>query len=152
MWSSPSPSGSAGVAASCWPGRECGARRVTLAAAQTLPEDTPYRPQLILIAFTVAVTTLLVQGLSLPAVIRALKVPGDDAAVDREQFGELVTEMSDAAAVALLDDPGLTLPDGGPYADGVVERVRGALHSRPKPQYTSIEPEELDVREQYLEA
>ncbi|WKK71418.1 sodium:proton antiporter [Rathayibacter oskolensis] len=34
---------------------------VTLAAAQSLPEGTPYRSQLILIAFTVAVVTLLLQ-------------------------------------------------------------------------------------------
>ncbi|MEU0840926.1 cation:proton antiporter [Streptomyces sp. NPDC005962] len=35
---------------------------ITVAAAQTLPEDTPYRPQLILMAFVVAATTLLLQG------------------------------------------------------------------------------------------
>jgi CPA1 family monovalent cation:H+ antiporter len=39
---------------------------VTLAAAQTLPRDVPYGPQLILIAFTVAIVTLLVQGARCP--------------------------------------------------------------------------------------
>jgi monovalent cation/hydrogen antiporter len=37
---------------------------VTVAAAQSLPTSTPYRPQLVLIAFVVAATTLLTQGLT----------------------------------------------------------------------------------------
>jgi NhaP-type Na+/H+ or K+/H+ antiporter len=32
---------------------------VTVAAAQSLPDSTPYRPQVVLIAFVVAGTTLL---------------------------------------------------------------------------------------------
>ena len=39
---------------------------VTLAAAQSLPTSTPYYEQLVLIAFTVAIVTLLVQGATLP--------------------------------------------------------------------------------------
>ena len=56
---------------------------ITVAAAQSLPDDTPFRPEVVLIAFVVAGTTLLVQGLTLPRVIRALKIPGDDPAADR---------------------------------------------------------------------
>src|SRR5699024_11262240 len=52
---------------------------VTLAAAQTLPRDLPYRPQLVLVAFTVAFVTLLLQGGTLPAVIRWLQVRGGGA-------------------------------------------------------------------------
>jgi CPA1 family monovalent cation:H+ antiporter len=49
---------------------------VTLAAAQTLdPETTPARELLILIAFVVALVSLMVQGLSLPWVIRILRIP-----------------------------------------------------------------------------
>ena len=43
---------------------------VTLAAAQSLPKETPYYEQLVLIAFTVAIATLLLQGGTLPLVIR----------------------------------------------------------------------------------
>ena len=47
---------------------------VTLAAAQSLPSDLPYRPQLVLVAFTVAIVTLVVQGASLPWVIDRLDI------------------------------------------------------------------------------
>src|SRR5690606_5499783 len=43
---------------------------VTLAAAQSLPVDFPHRSQLVLIAFVVALVTLVVQGGTLPLLIR----------------------------------------------------------------------------------
>lgn len=49
---------------------------VTLAAAQTLTtDDTELRPLLVLIAFLVALISLLLQGLTLPLVIRWLRIP-----------------------------------------------------------------------------
>jgi monovalent cation/hydrogen antiporter len=96
---------------------------VTVAAAQSLPDDTPYRPQLVLIAFVVAATTLLVQGLTLPRVIRALKISGDDATADRAEYRELVTDLTETAR-AVLDDPDLCLPDGSPYPAAVLDRAR----------------------------
>jgi monovalent cation/hydrogen antiporter len=96
---------------------------VTVAAAQSLPEDTPFRPQVVLIAFVVAGTTLLAQGLTLPRVIRLLKLPGDDAAADRAEYRELVTELSVKAA-AILDDPDLAGPGGRPYPEAVLSRAR----------------------------
>ncbi|MFK0222905.1 cation:proton antiporter [Streptomyces vinaceus] len=74
---------------------------ITVAAAQTLPEDTPYRPQLLLMAFVVAATTLLLQGVTLPVVIRAVRVPYDDATRLRKEYGQLLTELTDAANRAL---------------------------------------------------
>ena len=50
---------------------------VTVAAAQTLPDDTPSRPLLVLVAFVVAAASLLIQGGTLPWLIRKLKI-GDD--------------------------------------------------------------------------
>ncbi|MGV9710779.1 cation:proton antiporter [Gordonia sp. NPDC003424] len=47
---------------------------VTLAAAQTLPADTPSRALLVLIAFVVAVASLLLQGGTLGPLIRALRI------------------------------------------------------------------------------
>ncbi|MEU3459518.1 sodium:proton antiporter [Streptomyces sp. NPDC006733] len=124
---------------------------ITLAAAQTLPADTPYRAQLLLIAFVVAVTTLLVQGLSLPRVIRALKLPGDDNAADRAAFGELVSELS-ARADEVLTDPALTRPDGTAYDPAVLEHVRAVTTARRRlPTGTGTVPDGVDPREQYQE-
>lgn len=51
---------------------------LTLAAAQSLPVDFPYRSQLVLIAFVVALVTLVVQGGTLPLLIRVLGIRGTD--------------------------------------------------------------------------
>lgn len=51
---------------------------VTLAAAFTVPEDTPHREVLLIVAFTVVGGTLLGQGLTLPWVARRLRVPSPD--------------------------------------------------------------------------
>ena len=55
---------------------------VTLAAAFLIPEDTPHREVLLLIAFTVVAGTLFIQGLSLPMLARRLKVPSPDPMED----------------------------------------------------------------------
>lgn len=99
---------------------------VTLAAAQSLPVDTPERSTLILIAFVVASGTLLVQGGTLPWVIRALGLAQDQGGGSDSDLLELQSEMSRAAA-RLLDDPQLRADDGSPYDEQVVERTRRAL-------------------------
>jgi NhaP-type Na+/H+ or K+/H+ antiporter len=96
---------------------------VTLAAAQSLPEDIPYRSQLVLIAFTVAVVTLLLQGGTLPWVIRASGIRGTDRAADRRELAELLDEMG-AAGLSALDNPDFTLPDGHEVDPAVIDRVR----------------------------
>ncbi len=61
---------------------------VSLAAAQTLPLATPYRPLLLTCTIAVILGTLVLQGLTLPAVIRLLHLPGDpdsDLAKERAQ-------------------------------------------------------------------
>ena len=55
---------------------------VTLAAVFLLPESTPYREVLVLIAWVVAAGTLLVQGSTLPALVRWLGLRGPDPAQD----------------------------------------------------------------------
>lgn len=56
---------------------------VTLASVFLLPQDTPHREVIVLIAFVVTAGTLLLQGLTLPALVRRLGVTGptplDDA-------------------------------------------------------------------------
>ncbi|MGW2401668.1 cation:proton antiporter [Kitasatospora sp. NPDC001664] len=121
---------------------------VTVAAAQSLPADTPYRPQLLLIAFTVAGTTLLLQGLTLPRVIRALKLPGDDEAADRAAFGELYADLS-ARVAETLADPDLVMPDGTPYDPVVLEQARAWTATRHKRPSLGAVTEGVDPREQY---
>ncbi|MFU8947654.1 cation:proton antiporter [Mycetocola zhadangensis] len=96
---------------------------VTLAAAQSLPNETPYREQLILIAFTVAVVTLVLQGGTLPALIRLLGIRGVDQAKDQEQLATLLDEMS-FDGLTVLDDPSGALERGDDIDPDVVERVR----------------------------
>ncbi|MFJ8043386.1 cation:proton antiporter [Kitasatospora sp. NPDC096147] len=123
---------------------------VTVAAAQSLPADTPYRPQLLLIAFTVAGTTLLLQGLTLPRVIRALKLPGDDEAADRAAFTELYAELS-AKVTETLTDPTLTMPDGTPYDPAILDQARAFTAARRKRPAPGAVAEGVDPREQYRE-
>ncbi|MEU4365127.1 sodium:proton antiporter [Promicromonospora sp. NPDC023987] len=91
---------------------------VTLAAAQTLPAETPNRSFLILVAFGVAVGTLLVQGSTLPWVTRRLGLVGQDTADDLPAL----RRETEQAARAFLAEP--VRPDGTPYDERVVIRVR----------------------------
>ncbi|MDQ6851427.1 MAG: Na+/H+ antiporter [Actinomycetota bacterium] len=75
---------------------------VTLAAVFLLPVDTPRRSLLALAAFTVVAGTLLVQGLTLPWLVRRLRLPGPDAAEDALQTAGLVTAAA-RAGLAVLD-------------------------------------------------
>ncbi len=74
---------------------------VTLAAVFLLPAETPQRALLALAAFTVVAGTLLIQGLSLPWLVRMLKLPGPDAAEDALQSAGLVTAAAKAGLAAL---------------------------------------------------
>ena len=94
---------------------------VTLAAAQSLPEETPYRPQLILIAFTVAVVSIVVQGGTLPALIKALKLQGVDADEERRELASLLEKLS-AAGLDALDEQ--VAERGDELDPEVVERAR----------------------------
>jgi monovalent cation/hydrogen antiporter len=65
----------------------CGMRGiVTLAAALALPDAFPYRDLIVLTAFAVVVGTLVVQGLTLRALVVLLRIE-DDSSVDREVRG-----------------------------------------------------------------
>ena len=82
---------------------------VTLAAAFIIPEDTEHREILLLIAFTVVAGTLFIQGLSLPWLARALRVPSPDAADDALARATLLQQATKAGLAHLdsleRDDP-----------------------------------------------
>lgn len=87
---------------------------VTLAAAQSLPFDVPFRSQLILIAFTVALVTLVLHGTTLPVLIRMLGVSGTDAEAQRREIADLVENVVGAGA-ARINSPDLVTDEGKPY-------------------------------------
>jgi Na+/H+ antiporter len=80
---------------------------VSLAAALALPLATtagtpfPYREQIIVLAFAVILSTLVLQGLTLSPVIRALHVGGDPTL---EQEESQARETAARAALARLDE------------------------------------------------
>ena len=89
---------------------------VTLAAALTLPEDTPLRPELVVIALVVTVGTLVIQGTTLPALARFLDVRGPDPRQDA---------LQEATVLGATTGAGLRLLEADPDADpGVVDVIR----------------------------
>lgn len=104
---------------------------VTLAAAQSIPPDSDihYRPQLVLIAFTVAVVSLLLQGATLPALIRKLGISGIDEAADQRQLASLLDELS-FHGIAVLDDPESAVDGVSDVEPEIIERVRQASYLR----------------------
>lgn len=100
---------------------------VTLAAAQTLPTDVAQRELLILVAFTVAVVSLLLQGGTLAWVVRRLGAEADRREMTLQQLTALSEMLADVAAsrCAEVVDQGL---DGRPVEGLVVDQVRDDSH------------------------
>ena len=75
---------------------------VTVAAAQTLPDDTPQRSVLVLVAFTVAALSLLVQGGTTGLLLARITPPADPVATagrtraEVTRIFELLRSSSDA--------------------------------------------------------
>jgi CPA1 family monovalent cation:H+ antiporter len=70
---------------------------VTLAAAQTLPADTPNRSLLVLVAFVVAAASLLVQGGTLGFVVKRIRPAGPDPEAQRAERAALLALLADVA-------------------------------------------------------
>lgn len=96
---------------------------VTLAAALMIPSEVPHHEVVMLIALTVVVGTLFGQGLSLPALTRALKVRAPDPASDALARATVLQQAADAGMkrMAELD-----------YDDhtGVCDLIRSRLDQR----------------------
>ncbi|MFB8188142.1 cation:proton antiporter [Microbacterium sp. NPDC055988] len=91
---------------------------VTLAAAQTLPNDTPERDLLVFIAFLVAAGSLLIQGLTLPWLARILGLRKGSSSLPREEIREIDAELNEAARVA-VEGGRLRRSDRKPFSDDI---------------------------------
>jgi monovalent cation/hydrogen antiporter len=115
------------IAFIAWAGMRGG---VTLAAALAIPLHTdsgapfPHRPLIIFLAFSVVLGSLVVQGLSLPGVVRLLGLEEDDAGDAREEAKARIHAAE--AAIARLDE----LVDEGWVRPDTAERVRGGYNFR----------------------
>ena len=117
---------------------------VTLATAFLIPEDVPFRETLIFAAMIVTAGTLLLQGLTLPVLVRALKLRGPDPRSDALQAAT-VMQTSSNAAIAHLDD--IVGPDDAPRT---VEMLRDRIASRPEAMWEKLgRPGDETPAEQY---
>jgi monovalent cation/hydrogen antiporter len=96
---------------------------VTVAAVQTIPDDQPMRDSLVLIAFAVAIVTLVVQGLLLPPVVRRLHPAKDSVGSERTEIYELRKIMQDAGHEAVATTVAEAEAAGAPIRPGVVDDV-----------------------------
>ena len=96
---------------------------VSLAAALALPTDFPQRDIVLFLTFSVIFATLVLQGLTLPMLIRRHGVT-DDGAEDREEL--LARRAAVDAALAELD----SLAEAEWTYDDTIERMRGAYRYR----------------------
>jgi CPA1 family monovalent cation:H+ antiporter len=103
---------------------------VTLAAALLIPLQTdagvpfPSRDLIVFLAFAVVLATLVVQGLTLPVAIRAMRLEADDRDADNEDATARIRAAE--AALARLDE----LVGEGSVLEDTAERVRGGYRFR----------------------
>ena len=109
-----------------WAGMRGG---VTLAAALAIPLETdagipfPDRSLIVFLAFSMVLSTLVIQGLSLPAVVRLLKLERDD--LDEREDAKARIHAVDAALARLEE-----LVDEEWVRDDTAERVRAQYNFR----------------------
>ena len=92
-------------------------------AALALPRHFPDRELIIFLTFAVIVATLVLQGLTLPALIRVLRIT-DDGGADREDAKARIKAAE--AALARLEE----LVEEGEVRPQTAERLRGSLGFR----------------------
>jgi monovalent cation/hydrogen antiporter len=96
---------------------------VSLIAALALPTAFPDRELILFLTFSVIVATLVLQGLTLPALVRVLNV-SDDGGAEREENKARIKAAE--AALARLDE---LIADGAVRPD-TAERLRGQFTFR----------------------
>jgi monovalent cation/hydrogen antiporter len=105
---------------------------VTLAAVLLIPQEVDHRETLIFAAMVVTAGTLLLQGLTLPALVRALHLRGPDARSDALQAATVLQTASNAA-IADLDD--LRQPSD---SDATVELVKARIAAQPDAMWEKL--------------
>ena len=121
-WSTSGGTGWTGEAAWCCPGRGC-AEWSPSPPRSRFPRRHRTGRSSILVAFTVAIVTLVVQGGTLPWLIRMLKIQGSDANWENRKLAELLAELS-TEGLQVLDRPHEAVGDDVQVDPKVVERVR----------------------------
>jgi NhaP-type Na+/H+ or K+/H+ antiporter len=97
---------------------------ISLAAALALPTGFPDRDLIIFVTFCVLVVTLAGQGLTLPGLIRLIRLPEDDGGAAREDAKARI--KASEAALARLEE----LVAEGAVREDTAERLRGAYGFR----------------------
>ena len=118
---------------------------VTLAAAQTLP-DGPFRALLIFVAFLVAVGSLVLQGFTLPWLVRLLGLEGSGGGGPTAPEQRRLDDEMRAAAASSLTSGALTRRDGSAFSAQLVETVGARLTSPPDDETTSYAHDVLELR------
>ncbi|HET7724893.1 MAG TPA: cation:proton antiporter [Propionibacteriaceae bacterium] len=127
LWRSPTKSASEAFRAAAVTGWAGMRGVVTLAAALVIPADAPARPVLVLLALVVTVGTLVIQGYSLPWVIRRSGLRRTTQRETDLETAELVDRVVAAgmARLAQADEP-VTEPVGQALRASAERRVHGA--------------------------
>jgi len=118
---------------------------VTLAAAQTLPLDTPSRELLILTAFLVAVISLLAQGFTLPVFARMLRIPPEDDELTRDEQQRIDNALR-AAATAALKAGTVRRQDGSAFPEELVANAGRRYAEPPDDDATEARRDAMELR------
>ncbi|HEY3557215.1 MAG TPA: sodium:proton antiporter [Kribbella sp.] len=120
---------------------------VTVAAAQTIPAGTPHRATVVLAAFIVALITLVMFGISLPAVIAKMRFRPESAQDKRDSVQELMRQIGEAAidAVGPLEEQTV---DGEPLDPDVVHVLKDRIVPRLVSGSQQLRETKPDTREQ----
>jgi CPA1 family monovalent cation:H+ antiporter len=115
---------------------------VSLAAALALPNDLPGRDEIVFMTFAVILVTLVGQGLTLPYLIRALRIP-EDGSADREDAKARVKAAE--AALERLEE----LAQEGWAREDTLERMRGQYRFRSnrfRARYSGVDDDGVEDR------
>ncbi len=118
---------------------------VTLAAAQTLP-DGPLEALLVFVAFLVAVGSLMLQGFTLPVLVRWLKLEGTGGSGPSAEEQRRLDEEMRAAAASSLTAGGLTRRDGSSFSPAIIDVVGTRMTQPPDDDMTAYGHEVLELR------
>jgi CPA1 family monovalent cation:H+ antiporter len=120
---------------------------VTVAAVQTIPAGTPHRATVVLAAFVVALITLVMFGISLPAVIARMRFRPESAEDKRDSVQELMRQIGEAAidAVGPLEEQTV---DGEPLDPDAVRILMDRILPRLVSGSRQLRETKPDTREQ----